>query len=50
MTFGYNYTLLACELLKTMAEIYPNDYEDKSEKSMFKIIYEKLIQKGVFFP
>lgn len=33
-----------------MAKIYPSNYLDPSEKSIFKDIYDKLIAEEVFFP
>ena len=42
-SYGYNYIMLALEILKSMAVWYSCDYEDKKLKSAFKVLYDKLL-------
>jgi hypothetical protein len=45
-----NFILLALELLKAMARLYPVEYDDEQTDSIFKEYYDKLKAKGVIFP
>lgn len=47
---GQSYVLLALQMLRAMARLYPLEYDDKSVRSIFKDLFQGLVAKKVVFP
>lgn len=46
---GNSYVLLALELIRSLAKLYPLDYVD-NQKSIFKKLHDGLVAKKITFP
>lgn len=47
---GNSYVLLALELVQAIAKWYPQEYDNKDKKSLFKKRYDELLAKKITFP